>query len=161
MMKLYLVRHGKAGDHAESDALRPLTETGKDRTRRSGVVLNHLGVAPAYIFCSPRLRAKQTAEIIGEALGVQPTVDEAVNFDFDVDKLRDLLAHADNNDAEMMFVGHNPGMSDVVSQISGASIHMKTGAIACLQARPAALEHAQLLWLMPTQLSDTLADEKK
>jgi phosphohistidine phosphatase len=155
-MKLYLVRHGKAGNHAESDALRPLTDTGKTRTRHSAQVLKQLNVTPAHLFCSPRLRAKQTAEIIGEALGIEPTVDDAVNFDFDVNKLRDLLAYADNNDAEMMFVGHNPSMSDVVSQISGASIHMKTGMIACLQARPASLEHAQLLWLLPTQLADVL-----
>ena len=157
-MKLYFVRHGKASQHAASDAQRPLTDTGIQQITRAGQIMKRLGVAPAYVFSSPRLRARQTADILGAALGTDTTIDEAVNFDFDIDKVRDLLAHAPDNDAEILFVGHNPSMSEVVQDVTGASVSMKTGGIACVQARPASLEHSRLLWLITPNVTAAATD---
>jgi phosphohistidine phosphatase len=157
-MKLYFVRHGKASKQAASDAQRPLTDSGNRQITRAAQVLKRLGVAPAYVFSSPRLRAKQTADILGAALGTETTVEEAVNFDFDIDKARDLLACASSDDAEILFVDHNPSRSEVVQGVTGASVSMTTGGIACVQARPASLEHSRLLWLLTPKLAAAFTD---
>ena len=72
-MQLYFFRHGVAEKRSEwktDDDLRPLTDDGRTAIVRSSVMLTRLGVAPEVIVTSPLVRARQTAEIVGEALGV-------------------------------------------------------------------------------------------
>lgn len=131
-MKLYFVRHGKASSVASSDEMRPLTHTGADDVRRMGRFLDKLGVQPIRIYTSPRLRALQTANIIADSLGVQAHVDDACNFNFNVRHLPELVAGMGEED-EVMFVGHNPSMSDIVKATCGAEVDLSTGAIACVK----------------------------
>lgn len=130
-MKLYFIRHGKAGFNAASDEARPLTATGIEQAKNNGAVLKAMGIRPAKIYSSPRLRARQTAEYIGEALGLAPEIHEACNFDFSKEKALH-LASLQAEDDEILFVGHNPSMSEVVTAISGAYVELPTCAIACV-----------------------------
>ena len=66
-MRLYLVRHADAVSE-DLDPARPLSEKGR---HESGVVASHLlrlNIPAARILHSPKLRAKQTAEIIAGSL---------------------------------------------------------------------------------------------
>ncbi len=130
-MKLYFVRHGKASQVASSDEMRPLTHQGADDVRRMGRFLDKLGVQPKRIYTSPRLRALQTANIIADSLGLQAHVDDACNFNFNVRHLPELVTGLGEDD-EVMFVGHNPSMSEIVKATSGAEVDLSTGAIACI-----------------------------
>lgn len=69
-MRLYLVRHAEAEPQAEHDSARALTELGMAQAQASAEWLCRQIAAPVQIFCSPYLRARQTAEILQQALAV-------------------------------------------------------------------------------------------
>jgi phosphohistidine phosphatase len=69
-MKVYLIRHGQAGDPwGRNDGERPLTDEGRAETKIVGQALKRLGVSPDVFISSPLVRARQTAEIIADAFG--------------------------------------------------------------------------------------------
>ncbi len=83
-MRLYFLRHGIAEDLSSSDFARELTKRGRKRLANAAAVIKRLGIQPAAIFSSPRLRSLQTARIVAAELEVDVTVSEAVNFGFDL-----------------------------------------------------------------------------
>ena len=69
-MKLYVMRHGPAEEHAagsDLDADRALTTAGRDRTRGVAKALLDADEAPLTILTSPLVRCVQTAEIVAIA----------------------------------------------------------------------------------------------
>ncbi|MDQ7033875.1 MAG: phosphohistidine phosphatase SixA [Anaerolineae bacterium] len=125
-MKLYFVRHGKASQVAPSDAERPLTSGGVESVKHMAQVLHKAGCHPTKIYSSPRLRASQTAHLIADELGIDAEINAACNFSFNAAAALQLCSGFDD-EAEIMFVGHNPSMSDVVESITGASVQLSTG----------------------------------
>src|SRR5690606_6979608 len=74
IMRLYLVRHGIAEDPSlqRPDSARALTAPGIERLRLQGRALRRAGFAVDVILSSPLVRAVQTAEILGQTLGIAP-----------------------------------------------------------------------------------------
>ena len=157
-MRLYFVRHGIAEDLRTSDFARELTKRGSRRVRTSAQVIMRLGIAPDAIFSSPRLRSRQTAEIIAGALDKPVTISEAVNFGFDLADARRLTRGLDA-DAEVMFVGHNPDMSLLVSEITGVDAPMKKGGLARIDVYGRSLDEGELVWLIAPKVFDVLGHE--
>jgi phosphohistidine phosphatase len=159
-MKLYLVRHGKAqtADGRVEDALRELTPDGKKRLETEAQALARMGIRPMRIYSSPRARARQTAEIIASALNMAVEIREEVNFDFDVSSIA-MLIEGLPPDAEVMFVGHEPSMSDVIRALTGADVVMKVGSLARVDVDdPRADLHGHLVWLLAPRVFDGLVD---
>ena len=154
-MRLYFLRHGIAEDLATSDFDRELTKRGRRRVLASAKVMARLGIAPRQIFSSPRLRARQTAEIVAEALDMPVTLSEAVNFGFDLADARRLTRNLSADD-EVMFVGHNPDMSLLVSELTGVDAPMKKGGLARIDTLGAALDEGELVWLIAPKVFDAL-----
>ena len=74
-MEFYLIRHGQSVNNASPDALEPdpgLTNIGREQAGCVGKALQDKGIHRLY--CSPMLRALQTAEIIGRMLSLPPHV---------------------------------------------------------------------------------------
>lgn len=73
-MQLYLMRHGIADPREDPacplDPERALTAGGRKRTRSAAAGLRALGVHPTRVLTSPYLRARQTAEIVADVLGL-------------------------------------------------------------------------------------------
>ena len=157
-MRLYFLRHGIAEDLATSDFERELTKRGRRRVLASAKVMKGLGIAPRQIFSSPRLRARQTAEIVAEALDLPVTISEAVNFGFDLADLRRLTKLSSAND-ELMFVGHNPDMSLLVSEITGVDASMKKGGLARIDVVGRRVDEGELVWLIAPKVFDALDDK--
>lgn len=156
-MRLYFVRHGIAEDLATSDFDRELTKRGRRRVFASAKVMKRLGIAPRQIFSSPRLRSLQTAEIIAEALGMPVTISEAINFGFDLADLRRLTRNLDADD-EVMFVGHNPDMSLLVSELTGVDVSMKKGGLARIDVIGRRVDEGELVWLIAPKVFDALRE---
>lgn len=150
-MKYYLIRHGQAG-HAQTDALRPLTDEGRQQAQRNGVFLKMLGIQPTAIYTSPRKRAQQTAHYIGTALNCQPIVDDAVNFDFTIEKAHQLASqHAP--DSRIIFVGHNPSITQVVNDLTGTRTEMSPCSMAYVKDVNTSYAHSAILkWLMTPKI---------
>ena len=113
-MILYLVQHGLAAWHdwRGADDERPLTPLGRQLMEAGAARLARLGLQPGLIFTSSLVRATKTAAILAAALGRPDLVQTvpALRHGFERPALVTLLRqHA--SQAELMFVGHQPGMS--------------------------------------------------
>lgn len=149
-MLLYVMRHGEAEDSGGNlgDFGRQLTPRGRKRTADTAAVLARLGVAPDTLLTSPLLRARQTAEIVGEVLGVAAVEAAALACGCDLGDLEVLLeAHSDA--ARLMIVGHEPDCSNLIGELLGRGrVEVKKGAVACLDVQACTRGGAVLLWLM-------------
>jgi len=149
-MKLYFFRHGKAGT-AANDFDRELTAEGVQVTQAASAALMRMGVHPEAILSSPRVRARQTADILGTAFGREVTICEELNFDFNVLHLRTLLAGR-NGDSEIFFVGHNPGLSEVTNKLTAANINLKTSGMARVDSPSPDILSGELVMLVTPKL---------
>ena len=155
-MRYYFVRHGIAEDMATRDFDRELTGRGRRRVARSASVMKRLDLQPAQIFSSPRLRARQTAELIGAALDIPVSLVEAVDFGFDLSGI-DRLTREMHFDDEVMFVGHNPDMSEIVHELTGVDLSMKKGGLARVDVLGSNARHGELVWLIAPKVFDALS----
>ena len=122
---IWFLRHGDAADGAD-DFARELTEKGERQSQAAGEALAALGVEFDACLTSPRVRARQTAELACEALGLEPEeAPELSGGDFDA---RDLAAGRD----DVLLVGHEPDFSRAVGDLTGARVDMKKGGLAAV-----------------------------
>jgi phosphohistidine phosphatase len=131
--QLWLLRHGEAEPHGgKPDELRALTERGREQSRSAGRALKALGVEVQLCFTSPKRRARETAELACEALGIEPMDEQALAEGFDGGAARELMAAA-GADQRVLVVGHEPALSQVVHDYTGARVDLKKGGIAGLR----------------------------
>jgi phosphohistidine phosphatase len=121
-MDLYLMRHGIAFDHGEwsgSDFDRPLTERGRERAEKILSKLKKTGeLAVDAIWSSPLVRARQTAEIAGDVLGLPVNIVDALECGA---ALKDIVKYAKSNPppARLLCVGHEPDCGEIVGELVG------------------------------------------
>jgi len=152
-LQLYLLRHADAGDPMAwpgEDAERPLSAKGKRQARRLGSLLADIGWKPDVILTSPKVRAAETARIVGQAVDVKPADEQLLSAAFELSDVASVLA--DHPEARrVVLVGHDPDFSSVASTLTGAAIELRKGALARIDlqdASPAAGQGA-LRWLIP------------
>ena len=158
-MRLYFLRHGIAEDFSSSDFDRALTKRGMRRIQRLADALRDMRLRPDAIFSSPRLRARQTADIVAAAMGQRVKIADAVNFGFDLEDVAQ-LTKALPDDAEVMFVGHNPDMSLVARDLTGCDLNMKKGGLARVDLPGRDLERGELVWLLAPRFYAALSPGK-
>ena len=127
---IYLLRHGEAEDgDGSDDASRELTEKGRRQSEAAGKALAALGLKPQACLSSPKIRARDTARLACEHLGL--TVEE-------VQELRggpvDALALASDR-GDVLLVGHEPDFSNAIAHITGAHVKLKKGGLAAIEGR--------------------------
>jgi len=128
--QLWLLRHGEAEPHdARPDADRRLTDRGREQSRVAGRALAALKVQIHLAFTSPKVRARDTAVLACEALGIEPMDHAALFAGFDVADALELLGAA-GPDQRVLVVGHEPDFSQVVYDLTGGRIDFKKGGIA-------------------------------
>ena len=152
-VQLYLLRHADAGDPAAwegDDAARPLSDKGRRQAKRLARHLENIKLEPDAIVTSPKLRAAQTAKVVGQALGVGPTEDDRLAGPLDLATLGALLGSTDGA-RRIVLVGHDPDFSSLASSLSGAPIELSKGAIARIDLAESSLEAGSgaLRWLIP------------
>jgi phosphohistidine phosphatase len=131
--QLWLLRHGEAEPHdARPDADRRLTDRGREQARVAGCALAALKVQVHLAFTSSKVRARDTALLACEALGVEPIDHAALFAGFDAADALELLA-AGGTDQRVLVVGHEPDFSQVVYDLAGGRVDFKKGGIAALR----------------------------
>ncbi len=147
--QLWLLRHAEAEAHGtRADAERRLTERGEAQARAAGVALLRLGDNFDAVLFSPKVRARQTAELAAEAwtaeqrgrLGVHPPLAGG----FDAAQALDALA-AVPGEKRLLLVGHEPDLSSLVAGLAGGRVDLKKGGVAVLRLEGAAGELVALL----------------
>lgn len=134
-MKLYLVQHAAAVPK-EINADRPLTDHGRQDTKKVAAFIKPLKIAVEYLWHSQKTRAAQTAEILSEVIEVktaQAARDDLAPND-DVAPLRDELAALAQ---DIMIVGHLPFLGKLTSLLvtgseSADTVAFKNSGVVCL-----------------------------
>ncbi len=157
MRRVYFLRHGKAASRTGwtgDDGLRPLTPEGAEELREEARALKALGLSVEAIVTSPLVRARQTADIVAEVLGLQDVVteDERLAHGFDLRALAKIAAAHPEADY-LMVVGHEPEFSEAVGQlIGGGAVAMKKGGLARVDLAEGSLKRGVLAWLLTPPL---------
>lgn len=161
-MKLYLLRHGDAGEAGDSkvkDAERPLTPKGIQRTRQLAGALEQMEVPFDAILSSPLVRARETAEIIARELkfGGKVELTDSLTLSGSMENLVRQLTMLRPSPKNILLVGHEPYLSGFISLLCtggpGMGLEMKKGALCRLEtAAPSCGKCATLEWLLPPRV---------
>jgi phosphohistidine phosphatase len=140
--QLWLLRHGEAEPHhARSDDERALTQRGERQSRAAGRALAALEIAFQSVYTSPKVRARDTARLACESLGLEPMDHEPLREGFSAGEALELL-HADER---VLVVGHEPDFSQVVFDLTGGRVDFKKGGVAGIRMDGARGELVALL----------------
>jgi phosphohistidine phosphatase len=117
-MNIYLLRHGIAAnaDAVPKNGERPLTAKGNKRMRKAARGMRRLGLSFDAILTSPLPRARQTADIVAEALGLQShtSVVEKLQPGNSPDDVLSTLSEYKGSE-HLLLVGHEPLLSDTAA----------------------------------------------
>lgn len=161
-MELYILRHGVAADFGPAgsgDAGRPLTDEGISKMQLQAAGLKRLELTLDYLFCSPLVRTQQTAEIIGQALGIEAQIAAPLAPGCDLNKLRTVLAGISGG-KRIMVVGHEPDCGELTSQLTGGSRFLfKKGGLARIDLPVIAAGAGVLTWYLPPRVQRLIGDQ--
>ena len=146
-MFLYLVRHGEAVTE-DADALRPLSQQGFTDVSEIAAFMNFDEIKVDEIWHSTKLRAKQTAQILAEAIphknfverqGLTPN-DPVVNIASEINSIHE----------DVIIVGHLPFLSKLASFLLAGTenkdlVDFHAGGVICLERWE---KGWQILWMM-------------
>jgi phosphohistidine phosphatase len=154
-LELYFLRHAHAGDPSHwhgDDALRPLSSKGKRQAEKVGRHLADLRFEPDAILTSPKLRALETARIVGDALGLGPLTEDRLADSLDLDDIAAIVSG--NGGRQIVLVGHDPDFSDVCGALIGLpNLALRKGALARIDVSiPLGPGAGILRWLLPPDL---------
>lgn len=162
MKTLYLMRHAKSSwkDSTLQDFDRPLNGRGREAAPLVGRLVRKRKLRVDLILSSPAARARQTAALVKESAGLDAELlyDERI-YEADAARLVEVVAQAGESAEALMLVGHNPGMEELLTLLTGESRSMQTATLACIsldvEKWGKAREHSgRLEWLVrPEELS--------
>ena len=157
--QLWLLRHAEAEPHgSREDSARRLTERGEGQARVAGAALARIGLGFAAVLFSPKVRARQTAELAAEQWPEEErgklAVHEPLASGFDAAEALDAASAADE-DGRVLLVGHEPDLSNVVGSLTGARIDLKKSGLAIVRLEGASGELVVLM--RPRELSQIAA----
>jgi phosphohistidine phosphatase len=150
-MKVYLVQHAVAKEKSEDES-RPLSHQGhEDVTRTAGFLSLFTKPQPALIAHSGKLRARQTAEMIAEAWGVE-NVEEQPDLGPNDDPVLWGARLAEMKE-DVLLVGHLPHLQRLAGLLltgnaDAEPVRFRNAGIVCLEKTQ---KGWQLLWhIIPT-----------
>lgn len=130
-LRLILMRHGHSPMNAASDHLRVLSEHGQTQIRYMGQRLSEWPKrwVPQELWVSTAQRTQQTAQLLIQswpALGQSKTHMLDDLYLADPNRWRETLSSS--NASTILCIGHNPGLSDLIGELSGSWVNLEVGA---------------------------------
>ncbi len=135
--QLWLLRHADAEPHGtRPDAERKLTERGHRQADVAGIAIARMGVKFGAILASPKARARETAELAlarmensqRELLELHPLLAGGVQAREALDLLDGVGAGGPS-----LLVGHEPDLSGIAGELTGARVDLKKGGLALVR----------------------------
>jgi phosphohistidine phosphatase len=129
--RLLILRHAKSSwaDSSISDWQRPLNERGLRDAPRAGEWLRQRSLLPDVIITSDAIRAR-TTDAVATAVGysrqisIEPSLYHARPHD-----VLAVLRGVDRNAHTVLVVGHNPGLEELVQELTGEHHDLPTAAL--------------------------------
>ncbi len=134
-MYLYLMRHGEARPKEEG-AARGLTRRGAETVRGVAMDFSVMNPDVGRILHSGKRRAKQTAEIVAELLGLPERVQEVPHLEPDAD-IALFLPEVGRLQEDTLVVGHLPHLARLAAALLTGSpepelVRLQPGGVLCL-----------------------------
>ncbi len=138
MRRIILLRHGEAEAHGpDGDRSRRLTKVGHAASVRVGQELRARGLTPDLILSSDAVRAVETLEGVvhgGSFVGV-PFKKLPILYLADPSVILDRLYEVEDSVSTVLLIGHNPGWSDVASELAAIPVGLDTAEAAWLEKK--------------------------
>jgi phosphohistidine phosphatase len=155
-MRVFIMRHGDAlptGGEIPDDSVRPLSELGCDQARRAAAGLKASGNQISRVYCSPLIRAHQTARLMAEGLGLaEPEATPALSPGAAPAGFF-LLLESIPLDASALLVAHHPDVTLWTAFLTGinpgAAPQFSTASIAAIDLT--GKKAGTLLWFKTVQ----------
>lgn len=125
MKRLYLLRHAKSGwdDPGQDDFDRRLTRRGRRSAPLIGRYMLHLGYAPSIALCSPARRARETWELVRDALGGETPEDMRPElYHPDPRAMLAIIHKISNAHPSAIVISHNPGILTLALGLIGNGV---------------------------------------
>lgn len=115
-MELYLIQHGEAKSKQENPE-RPLTDIGVENIKKTAAFFKRMPKEIDLIWHSGKKRAKQTAEIFKEILGIDILTEicEGLAPNDDISIIKEKIETAEQD--SITLVGHLPHLSHLASEL--------------------------------------------
>jgi phosphohistidine phosphatase len=130
---LLILRHAKSSwKHTElPDFDRPLNKRGKGDAPRMGELLRQADLLPNLILSSTAQRARQTTQAVVDASGYGGEVRWLDSlYAAPPESYLEALRSLDDSLQRVMVVGHNPGLEELLEDLTGAAETLPTAALA-------------------------------
>jgi phosphohistidine phosphatase len=156
MKQLIILRHGKAEQDtmAKDDYDRVLTERGrKNATAMGGYILKRAGL-PDLILSSSARRAHETAILAAQEIGYpEDKIQTDQNLYFAPSRwILNVLSKLPDEVESCLYVGHNPGITDLINDLGVRLDNLPTSSAACFEFHvdvwvDISMERANFRWL--------------
>lgn len=136
MKRLFVLRHAKSSwkDETLPDHERPLNKRGKRTAPLMGRLMREKDLLPQLILSSTALRCRQTVEAVIEESGFDGPIRWLDEFYMaGPEAYLDALAGLEEEISEVMVVGHNPGLEELIEDLTGQYEALPTGSLALLE----------------------------
>ena len=161
MKNLFLLRHARAV--SSSDGLRDfdrcLSDQGRKQAECVGKYLKEQNIGLDLGLSSIALRARQTTELVLTAAERLSEVryDQRI-YEASRQQLLEVVSEIEADKNEVLLVGHNPGLEELLQRLTGRLESMGTGTLAKIalgvtEWHEAAAEQGDLNWLLKSQVS--------
>jgi phosphohistidine phosphatase len=136
MKTLFLLRHAKASrdDPTLPDHDRPLKDRDKEDAKRIGRRLRDAGLTPTLIVSSTAVRARKTASKVAKQLDYPRAIELTDGLYLSTPREHLEVVHSlPDTEERVMLVGHNPGLSQFLSELTDFTTELATAELAHLE----------------------------
>ena len=136
MKTLLLLRHGKSSwkNSTLSDHDRPLKKRGRAAAKRVGQRLRELDLVPEHLLTSSAVRALETARRVIKGANYRGEAETVPRlYHADPPALVAIVSRVPNRYETILVVGHNPGLEEWLTRLSGRPQTLPTAALSCLE----------------------------
>jgi phosphohistidine phosphatase len=129
ILTLLVLRHAKAETEGPSDKERALSKRGRRAAARVGELLSDR--LPDLVLSSTSLRTRETVELLTKAAGYFGPIElsDALYLAEPAACIR-VLRERGGKAERIMLVGHNPGLEELVGQLTGERVTLPTAGLA-------------------------------
>jgi len=136
MKTLLVLRHAKSSweDPGLRDHDRPLNPRGVHDAPRMGRLLIEEGLVPERVLTSTANRARSTAELAAGVMEDRPDIEQVRELYLaSPHEYLEVVAELGEDADPLMVVGHNPGVTALVTVLTGVCEEMPTAALAAVE----------------------------
>jgi phosphohistidine phosphatase len=133
MKTLLILRHAKSGakDTDIDDHERPLNKRGKREASKMGRLVRDEHLMPEMIVSSSAKRCRKTSDRFIESSGYRgETRFSSDLYEANAERLRQFLSAVTAGVDRLLLVGHNPGLEELLENLTGNYTPLSTGALA-------------------------------